>query len=172
MASNAWERAQEAIAHAHDRATERDEDVVTPDTAVSPFDASATTVLPHGLASRRGPRDPDLTQRIPQGNGHANGNGRPAVSREGPDDASTVRFRARGASHPGTSPFPASPFPTPPGGVGDGAGAADEGRPGAARSGDRAGERSGDRSGERSERRDETPADERRRPWWRRLFGG
>ncbi|MHC1559457.1 hypothetical protein ACR9E3_10890 [Actinomycetospora sp. C-140] len=161
MGSNAWERAQEAIAHAHERATERDEDVITPDTAVSPFDASATTVLPHGLASRAGPQDPDLTQRIPHGNGHANGNGRPIVSREEPDDARTVRFRARGASHPGTSPFPASPFPTPTDGDD---GAPDEGRPGTGRSGDRSGDRSG--------RGDETPADERRRPWWRRLFGG
>src|SRR5690349_23333894 len=69
VGSNAWDRAQEAIAHAHQRATERDEDVITPDTAVSPFDASSTTVLPHGLAARAA-SDPDLTQRIPQRNGH------------------------------------------------------------------------------------------------------
>ena len=54
MASNAWERAQAAIAQASQRATERDDNVITADNAESPFDASATTVLPGGLAARRG----------------------------------------------------------------------------------------------------------------------
>ncbi|MDD7940009.1 hypothetical protein PHK61_16430 [Actinomycetospora lutea] len=148
MASNAWERAQDAIAHAHQRATERDEDVVTPDTAVSPFDASSTTVLPHALSSRRGPgQDPDLTQRLQRGDprrppGQTNGHHR---APDGPDDddgdATTVRFETRPTAHPGTSPFPANPFP---GGPGPSTGDAD---------------------------RDETPVEEPARPWWRRLFG-
>lgn len=148
MASNAWERAQEAIAHASQRATERDEDVITPDTAVSPFDASTTTVLPHGLASRAG-TDPDLTQRIPHGDGHprVNGHERPTVAPDEAADARTVRFRARGAG-PGTSPFPASPFPT-----------------------DEEGDEHGGRRGG-TRHHDETPAAPPRRPWWRRIFGG
>jgi hypothetical protein len=161
VASNAWERAQEAIAHAHQRATERDEAVITPDTAVSPFDASTTTVLPHGLAARA--QDPDLTQRIPQRNGqprhraggtgngngsrNGNGHGRARVNPDGPDDARTVRFSARGASNPGTSPFPANPFP---------------GGPGPSRP---------DRDDAARDEPDETPAAEPRRSWWQRLFG-
>jgi hypothetical protein len=145
VASNAWERAQDAIAHASRRATERDESVITPDTAVSPFDASTTTVLPHALAARGGaPPDPDLTQRLPQADGRGDRDGR--GGRDGhrrgtadtdPDDPRTVRFEVRrGPSHPGTSPFPASPFPP------------DEGRG-----------------------HDETRAqDPARRSWWRRLF--
>jgi hypothetical protein len=160
VGSNAWDRAQEAIAHAHQRATERDEDVITPDTAVSPFDASSTTVLPHGLAARSG-ADPDLTQRIPQRNGHPrhraddgatrNGNGRPRPAPDDPDDARTVRLDARERAHPGTSPFPANPFP---GGPGPGRGGSD-----------------GRDAGGGAAERDETPAAEPRRPWWRRLFG-
>jgi hypothetical protein len=115
VASNAWERAQEAIAHASQRATERDEDVITPDTAASPFDASATTVLPYGLAARHGaPDDPDLTQRLPHQNGGRRTNGQHRAPEERPaseHDARTVRFES-GPAHPGTSPFPASPFPT------------------------------------------------------------
>jgi hypothetical protein len=151
VASNAWERAQEAIAHAHQRATERDEDVVTPDNAVSPFDASSTTVLPHSMTSgQRDQDDPDLTQRLPQGgrrpdDGQHGGNGRDGRDgRDGHDgeDPVTVRLGTqRGPSHPGTSPFPANPFP----GGGNGT----------------------DRDGH-----DETPADPPHRPWWRRLFGG
>ena len=147
MASNAWERAQEAIAHASQRATERDEDVITPDTAASPFDASATTVLPYGLAARHGaPVDPDLTQRLPhqsggrRTNGHpSNGQHRAPEERPAPEhDARTVRFEPGPAAHPGTSPFPASPFPT------------SDPTP-----------------------RAETPAQAKpRRSWWRRLFGG
>jgi hypothetical protein len=169
VGSNAWERAQEAIAHAHQRATERDEDVITPDTAVSPFDASSTTVLPHGLAARAG-SDPDLTQRIPQRNGHPrhradddgarNGHGRPRVDPHDPDDARTVRFSARERSHPGTSPFPANPFP---------------GGPGPGRNGhDLQGGHDGQGGqGGRAEP-DESPTDGPPRPWWRwwrRLFG-
>lgn len=159
MASNAWERAQDAIAHAHQRATDRDEDVVTPDTAVSPFDASSTTVLPHPVAARRGPgQDPDLTQRLQRGDaprgpggqgatgrttGHTNGTHRPLPDDD--EDATTVRFEARSATHPGTSPFPANPFPGGPG--------PDE------------------RDREPAPEHDETPATEPARPWWRRLFG-
>lgn len=42
MGSNAWDRAQRAITGAE----ERDSGVVTPDNAVSPFDASATMIIP------------------------------------------------------------------------------------------------------------------------------
>jgi hypothetical protein len=154
VASNAWERAQDAIAHASRRATERDEDVVTPDNAVSPYDASATTVLPHGLASRSAAQDPDLTQRIPQhqgghqggprGNGHrrANGHHRASVDGDDADDARTVRFSTRSSTHPGTSPFPAGAMPS-----------------------------DTHDDGHRRAERDETPAQEPRRSWWRRLFG-
>lgn len=114
MASNAWERAQDAIAHASQRATERDEDVITPDTAVSPFDASSTTVLPHPMASRRGPgQDPELTQRLAYG--RTNGHHRAPDPGDDDGDATTVRFDARPNPHPGTSPFPANPFPGGPG---------------------------------------------------------
>jgi hypothetical protein len=142
VASNAWERAQDAIAHASRRATERDESVITPDTAVSPFDASSTTILPHGVAARRShPPDPERTQRLPQSDGRPATNGHHQGSDPTGavgDDAETVRFEARrGPSHPGTAPFPASPFP-----------AAED------------------------PAHDETPAlDPPRRPWWRRLFG-
>jgi len=143
VASNAWERAQDAIAHASQRATERDEDVITPDNAASPFDASATTVLPGGLAARRGaPVDPELTQRLPQNNGGRRTNGhhrRPDEDDDG--DARTVRF-GTGPTHPGTSPFPASPFTSGPFPAGD--------------------------DGPRTE----SPQEKPRRPWWRRLFGG
>jgi len=150
VASNAWERAQDAIAHAHQRATERDEDVVTPDTAVSPFDASSTTVLPHALTSRRGPgQDPDLTQRLQRGDtrrpdGRTNGHHRAPSPDDDDEDATTVRFEARPANpNPGTSPFRANPFPGGPGPQAD----------------------------DREPERDETPAEEPRRPWWRRIFG-
>lgn len=156
MASNAWERAQDAIAHASQRATERDEDVITPDSAVSPFDASSTTVLPHALTSRRGQgHDPDLTQRLRhdglrpdgQGDGHGHGHGPRNGHHRRPDedddgDPTTVRFETRpSAAHPGTSPFPANPFPGGPGPQPE------------------------------QQDRDETPAAEPRRSWWRRLFG-
>jgi len=42
VGSNAWDRAQRAITGAE----ERDSGVVTPDNAVSPFDASATMIIP------------------------------------------------------------------------------------------------------------------------------
>ena len=157
MASNAWERAQEAIAHAHQRATERDEDVVTPDNAVSPFDASSTAVLPHAVTSGRHSSDPDLTQRLPQNDGgrrpvngqrpHRDGDGQDGQGgRHGrpPEDPVTVRLGAqRGPSHPGTSPFPANPFP----GGGNPEPPEDE----------------------RTDHEDHDPPP--RRSWWRRLFG-
>ena len=115
MASNAWERAQDAIAHASRRATERDETVITPDTAVSPFDASSTTVLPHAVAARGGGAlDPDLTQRLPHTDGRPATNGHRSDSDpvSADDDASTVRFETRlPAPHPGTAPFPAAEVP-------------------------------------------------------------
>ncbi|WP_433786595.1 hypothetical protein ACQPX6_07540 [Actinomycetospora sp. CA-101289] len=154
MASNAWERAQEAIAHAHQRAAERDEDVVTPDNAVSPFDASSTAVLPAAMTSGRHGGDPDLTQRLPQndggrrpGNGqgpHRNGNGQGGRHGRPPEDPATVRLGAQqGPSHPGTSPFPANPFP----GGGNPRPAED---------------------GRADDHEDDEPP---RRSWWRRLFG-
>ncbi|MDF2976949.1 MAG: hypothetical protein K0S40_1677 [Actinomycetospora sp.] len=160
MASNAWERAQEAIAHAHRRATERDEDVVTPDTAVSPFDASSTTVLPHAMPSGHHGDDPDLTQRLPQNDGgrrpvngqrpHRDGDGNGQGGRHGrpPEDPVTVRLGAqRGPSHPGTSPFPANPFPG-----GGNPEPSDDGR-----------------GSRRDEDHEESPP--ARRSWWGRLFG-
>ena len=61
MEPNAWDRAREAIA----RASERDDAVVTPDNAVSPFDASSTMVIPQADVRRRpGPPHPDATQQI------------------------------------------------------------------------------------------------------------
>lgn len=155
MASNAWERAQDAIAHASQRATERDEDVITPDSAVSPFDAASTTILPHTLTSRGGRgHDPDLTQRLRHDglrpNGPVEGQQAPDRPRNGhhrrPDDdedgdPTTVRFDTRPSpAHPGTSPFPANPFPGGPGPAPE-------------------------------PEHDETPAEEPRRSWWRRLFG-
>jgi hypothetical protein len=144
VASNAWERAQEAIA----RASERDASVITPDTAVSPFDASSTAVIPNIQAARRSrPQDPDVTQRLQRsdGNGHPgtppHGEPAPRGRHAAPHDddtgteALTDRLGARPTvriAHPGTSPFPASQVPD----------------------------------------HDETPAAEPpRRPWWRRLFG-
>jgi hypothetical protein len=144
VASNAWERAQEAIA----RASERDASVITPDTAVSPFDASSTAVIPNIQAARRSrPQDPDVTQRLQRsdGNGHPgtppHGEPAPRGRHAAPHDddtgteALTDRLGARPKvriAHPGTSPFPASQVPD----------------------------------------HDETPAAEPpRRPWWRRLFG-
>lgn len=163
MASNAWERAQEAIA----RAAERDAAVITPDTAVSPFDASRTTVIPHVQAARHGSADdPDVTQRLPhRGNGAHGGdppgaasrNGHPVGGADDQGDARTDRFDARprpGPSLPSTAPFPANPFPS---------------------GGTAPGRRSGaelDPSTSDAPAHDETPAsDPPRRPWWRRLFG-
>jgi hypothetical protein len=61
---NAWDRAREAIA----RASERDDAVVTPDNAVSPFDASSTMVIPQADVRRHpGPPHPDATQRLGPG---------------------------------------------------------------------------------------------------------
>lgn len=155
MGSNAWERAQEAIAHAHQRATERDEDVVTPDNAVSPFDASSTTVLPHAMTSGRHSGDPDLTQRLPQNDGgrrpvngqrpHRDDDGQDGRHGRPPEDPVTVRLGAqRGPSNPGTSPFRANPFP---GG----------GNPEPAQ------------DGHADEHREDDPPP--RRSWWRRIFG-
>ena len=70
MSSNAWDRAQRAIT----RAEERDAAVVTPDNAVSPYDASATAVIPHAeLPGRR------------RGQGGQDGQGR----HQRPEDATT-----------------------------------------------------------------------------------
>lgn len=93
--SNAWERAQRAIT----AASERDADVITPDNAESPFDASSTMVIPYADA------DPDVTQRLPHrgtagpaGSAGPETNGRHAVPA-----TSTVN-----GAHPGTSPLPIS----------------------------------------------------------------
>lgn len=129
--SNAWERAQEAIT----RAGARSDDVITPDTAVSPFDASRTTVIPHAEVVRRGPPDPDSTQRLPYGrptgppaprypddggptNGHHGnpyggpgtfGPGRPGGRGEpGARHDERAGPRVNGPGNPGTAPFPAA----------------------------------------------------------------
>lgn len=58
--SNAWDRAQRAIT----RAEQRNATVITPDNAESPFDASATTILPSVDPARGGRDDADTTQRL------------------------------------------------------------------------------------------------------------
>lgn len=118
--SNAWDRAQEAIA----RAQQRNATVVTPDSAQSPFDASATQMIPQA-ALRSG--DQALTQRHPRPSpgapNHQDGRHRqppgwtprepettpvevsdPTLMRPVPADAPTVRTAA---TRPPTAPFPA-----------------------------------------------------------------
>ena len=152
MAANAWDRAQRAIERASRRATERDERVITPDNAVSPFDASSTTVIrrPPQPRGQAGPLDPDLTQRLPHSTSSNGSNGRHrdgSADEDAPgpgtyEDPATVRFAQR--RHPGTSPFPVSQVPD----EGDGDGRADRA----------------------DDEPDETPTLTPHRSWWRRLF--
>lgn len=171
--SNAWERAQEAIA----RAGERSDEVVTPDNAVSPFDASMTTVIPHADVVRRGPPDPDSTQRLPHGRppaprrpGDANGwpappSGPNGFRHEPPprpgerSDPSMPRTSpARPApARPNTAPFPAADHPG-------------NDHPGNDHPGNDRRDAHG--TGTPPQGFSSADADARgRRPWWKRIFG-
>jgi hypothetical protein len=117
--SNAWERAQEAIA----RASERSDEVITPDNAVSPFDASTTTVIPHADVVRRGPPDPDSTQRLPHGRppaprrpGDGNGHGPPGQYGNGQHGNGQYGQHGNGrpGQYEGRHGAPAGPPPRPP----------------------------------------------------------
>lgn len=121
MEPNAWERAREAIA----RASERDEAVVTPDTAVSPFDASSTMVIPQADLTRRGGPDPDVTQRLNAGPGHpADGVPGPPMPRPpgdsgGPPPGFGPGWNGPGNGHAGHAPrvhdagIDPAPWPAP-----------------------------------------------------------
>lgn len=106
--SNAWDRAQEAIA----RAQQRNATVVTPDNAESPYDASATQMIPQA-AIRGGDR-----RRAPQPSGGRHHQpsepettpvevSDPTLMRPVPAEPPTVRTSA---TRPPTAPFPAA-FP-------------------------------------------------------------
>lgn len=118
--SNAWDRAQEAIA----RAQQRNATVVTPDSAESPFDASATQMIPQSALRSN---DEATTQRHyrPQQGAPHHRDGRhrqppgrmprepettpvevsdPTLMRPLPAETPTVRTAA---TRPPTAPFPA-----------------------------------------------------------------
>jgi hypothetical protein len=122
--SNAWDRAQEAIA----RAQQRNATVVTPDSAQSPFDASATQMIPQSALRSS---DDAVTQRhtrpSPGAPHHQDGRHRqppgwtprepettpvemsdPVSLRPVPAEAPTVRTSA---TRPPTAPFPAQDRP-------------------------------------------------------------
>lgn len=173
--TNAWDRAQQAIA----RAQQRNGTVVTPDNAESPFDASSTQMIPahryqNGSANTQGrqpppgPRTPADGRRPGPGQDpqRRGAHGRPYPSEPEttpvevsdptlmrpltPAEAPTVRTAA---TRPRTAPFPsqggvASPRP-------DGA------RPGTSR---------GD-GGSGPDDTPTTPPVGIRVPWWKRLFG-
>lgn len=170
MEPNAWDRAREAIA----RASERDDAVVTPDTAVSPFDASSTMVIPQAALQRHpGAPHPDTTQRLGPGAYD------PRLGAPAPRPAASGEHGyEHGYDHAGyATPAPRSTHlppepPTRPVEVSDPRGAH-------ARV---AGERPATAPFSAVEARgggdgDETPPDleearlSPRRPWWRRLFG-
>lgn len=107
--SNAWDRAQEAIA----RAQQRNATVVTPDNAESPYDASATQMIPQA-ALRAGERPrTNGGQRPPGGRHHQPTEPEttpvevsdPTLMRPVPAEAPTVRTAA---TRPPTAPFPAA----------------------------------------------------------------
>ncbi|WP_018333922.1 hypothetical protein [Actinomycetospora chiangmaiensis] len=122
--SNAWDRAQEAIA----RAQQRNATVVTPDSAQSPFDAAATQMIPQSALR---PGDDAVTQRHRRPSAsalhHQDGRHRqptdwsprepettpvevsdPTLMRPLPAEAPTVRTAA---TRPPTAPFPAQERP-------------------------------------------------------------
>jgi hypothetical protein len=169
--TNAWDRAQQAIA----RAQQRNGTVVTPDNAESPFDASRTQMIPTlspqngspGTQGRRGrpapspraPADGHRSGRGPDGqrDGHRAAHRRPdpgepettpvevsdpTLMRALPPEPPTVRTAA---TRPRTAPFPAQTVPNGPAGH-DGSGPAPD---------DTA----------------TTPPVGIRVPWWKRLFG-
>lgn len=165
--TNAWDRAQQAIA----RAQQRNGTVVTPDNAESPFDASKTQMIPapphqNGSSNtqRRGqqpppsPRPPaDGRRSGPGQDPRRGGHGRPYPSEPEttpvevsdptlmrplhPVEPPTVRTAA---TRPSTAPFPAQ---------------------GAVPRSD------GDGTGPKPDDTPTTPPVGIRVPWWKRLFG-
>ena len=164
--TNAWDRAQEAIA----RAQQRNGTVVTPDNAESPFDASQTQMIPavfpqHGPPATHGRRGRPAPSPRPPGDGRRSGPGQdgyraahrrpepgepettpvevsdPTLMRALPPEPPTVRTAA---TRPRTAPFPAQTVPN--GGRRDGQGPTPDDTP-------------------------TTPPVGIRVPWWKRLFG-
>ena len=161
--TNAWDRAQQAIA----RAQQRNGTVVTPDNAESPFDASQTQMIPtplnpHGSPNTHGQRGRPAPVPRRSGDGRRSGPGPgwggqgrgwpsepettpvevsdPTLMRPLPADAPTVR-----TSRPRTAPFPAQAPQAP--------------TPGAKR------------PGPAPDDTPTTPPVGIRLPWWKRLFG-
>lgn len=161
--TNAWDRAQQAIA----RAQQRNGTVVTPDNAESPFDASQTQMIPTPLNPDRSmptqghrgrpapaPRRPGDGRRPGPGSSPSwdgRGRGRPSepettpvevsdptLMRPVPQDAPTVR-----TSRPRTAPFPAQSTPA----------------------------NGHERRGPGPNDTPTTPPAGIRVPWWKRLFG-
>jgi hypothetical protein len=164
--TNAWDRAQQAIA----RAQQRNGTVVTPDNAESPFDASQTQMIPT-LASRNGspatqgrrgrpapaPRPPGDGRRSEGPDGHRAAHRRPdpgepettpvevsdpTLMRALPPEPPTVRTAA---TRPRTAPFPVQTVPNGSSGHGS--------------------------SGPAPDDTPTTPPVGIRVPWWKRLFG-
>jgi hypothetical protein len=175
--TNAWDRAQQAIA----RAQQRNGTVVTPDNAESPFDASATQMIPtpqqpNGRPMTQGGRPGPAPAPRPSADGRRSGRGRdPYQGQHGrpypsepettpvevsdptlmrplhPVDPPTVRTAS---TRPRTAPFPAQ------GQNQNGAQSPAQGRHGAPQ--------------ERGPGPDDTPTTPPvgiRVPWWKRLFG-
>lgn len=164
--TNAWDRAQQAIA----RAQQRNGTVVTPDNAESPFDASQTQMIPTlaprngapGTQGRRGrpaptPRPPADGRRSGGPEGHRAAHRRPepgepettpvevsdpTLMRALPPEPPTVRTAA---TRPRTAPFPMQTVPN-----------------------GSSGQRSG---GPAPDDTPTTPPVGIRVPWWKRLFG-
>ena len=165
--TNAWDRAQQAIA----RAQQRNGTVVTPDNAESPFDAAQTQMIPtlfppNGPPATQGRRGRPAPAPRPPGDGRRSGPGAdghraahrrpepgepettpvevsdPTLMRALPPEPPTVRTAA---TRPRTAPFPAQTVPNGPGGR-DGRGPAPDDSP-------------------------TTPPVGIRVPWWKRLFG-
>ncbi len=94
--TNAWDRAQQAIA----RAQQRNGTVVTPDNAESPFDASQTQMIP-ALFPQDGPP-------VTQGR-----HGRPAPSPRPPADGRRPGNAPNGQRPGHRQPYPGEPETTP-----------------------------------------------------------
>jgi hypothetical protein len=165
--TNAWDRAQQAIA----RAQQRNGTVVTPDNAESPFDAAQTQMIPtlfprSGPPATQGRRGRPAPAPRPPADGRPSGRGAdghraahrrpepgepettpvevsdPTLMRALPPEPPTVRTAA---TRPRTAPFPAQTVPNGPGGH-------DTRRPAPDDS-------------------PTTPPVGIRVPWWKRLFG-
>jgi hypothetical protein len=165
--TNAWDRAQQAIA----RAQQRNGTVVTPDNAESPFDASQTQMIPtlapqNGPSATQGRRGRPAPSPRPPADGRRSGPGadghRAAHRRPDPDEPETTPvdvsdptlMRAlppepptvrTAATRPRTAPFPAQTVPHGSGGPGARGPAPDDSPT--------------------------TPPVGIRVPWWKRLFG-